>query len=119
MYSLATFDLSRLSCLKSLHPEHRHLITSMQISSQFAKEVMVTIYKGKVEEVLGDHSPAKRLLGLERLHVRDLTWANTRQRDELRFLFDMEGLIITDQLRDRVSRTWSSREPFQWYLERV
>ncbi|OAG14730.1 hypothetical protein CC77DRAFT_1054712 [Alternaria alternata] len=68
MYSLATFDLSRLSCLKSLHPEHRHLITSMQISSQFAKEVMVTIYKGKVEEVLGDHSPAKRLLGLERLH---------------------------------------------------
>ena len=88
MYSLATFDLSsatvdlsRLLCLKSLNPEYRHLITSIQVNGQFAIDALVLVYKGKVEEVLGDYSPAKCLLGLERLHVRDLAWASARQRD--------------------------------------
>jgi hypothetical protein len=107
MYSLATFDLSsrqyevsRLLCLKSLNPEYRHLITSIQVNAQFAQETMALIYGDKVEMVLGDHSPGKCLPGLERLHVRDLAWANARQRDELRYLFDMEGLIITDHTRN-------------------
>ncbi|CAN9209287.1 unnamed protein product [Alternaria alternata] len=88
MYSLATFDLSsatvdlsRLLCLKSLNPEYGHLITSIQVNGQFAIDALVLVYKGKVEEVLGDYSPAKCLLGLERLHVRDLAWASARQRD--------------------------------------
>ncbi|RYO21298.1 hypothetical protein AA0111_g9707 [Alternaria arborescens] len=79
MYSLATFDLSsrqfevsKLLCLKGLNPEYRHLITSIQVNDQFAVDAMDLVYEGKVEEVLGDHSPAKCLLGLEKLHVRDL-----------------------------------------------
>jgi hypothetical protein len=126
MYSLATFDLSsrqhevsRLFCLKSLNPEYRHLITSIQVNAQFAQEAMALIYGGKVEMVLGDHSPAKCLLGLERLHVRDLAWTNARERDELRYLFDMEGLIITDHTRNGYPPRWSPSEPFEWYLERV
>ncbi|CAN9304408.1 unnamed protein product [Alternaria alternata] len=114
MYSLATFDLSgattvhasKLSCLKSLNPEYRHLITSIQADAYFAIDAKFLIDKGKVEEVLGDHSPAKCLLGLERLHVRNLYWANARQRDELRYLFDMEGLIITDMATNGLPR-WS------------
>ncbi|CAN9170711.1 unnamed protein product [Alternaria sp. RS040] len=109
---LATFDLSgattvhasKLSCLKSLNPEYRHLITSIQADAYFAIDAKFLIDKGKVEEVLGDHSPAKCLLGLERLHVRNLYWANARQRDKLRYLFDMEGLIITDNARNGLPR---------------
>ncbi|CAN9265018.1 unnamed protein product [Alternaria alternata] len=126
MYSLATFDLSsrqyevsKLLCLKSLNPEYRHLITSIQVNAQFAQEAMALIYGGKVEMVLGDHSPAKCLLGLERLHVRNLAWTNARERDELRYLFDMEGLIITDHTRNGFPPRWSPSEPFEWYLERV
>ncbi|RYN22683.1 hypothetical protein AA0119_g9953 [Alternaria tenuissima] len=119
MYSLATFDSSGLSCFKSLHPEHRHLITPVQANALFAEEAKDLIYEGKVEEVLGDHSPAKCLLGLERLHVRDLAWADARERDELRPIFDMEGLIIIDRLRDRVPRTWSSWEPIEYSSGKV
>jgi hypothetical protein len=126
MYSLATFDLSsrmyedsRLLCLKSLNPEYRHLITSIQVNAQFVREAMALIYGDNVEMVLGDHSPAKCLPGLERLHVRDLAWANARERDELRYLFDMEGLIITDHTRNGYPPRWSPSKPFEWYLERV
>ncbi|RYN19930.1 hypothetical protein AA0112_g10922 [Alternaria arborescens] len=124
MYSLATFDLSsrqfevsKLLCLKGLNPEYRHLITSIQVNDQFAVNAMDLVYEGKVEEVLGDHSPAKCLLGLEKLHVRDLAWENARQRDELRYLFDMEGLIITDHASRNGSPPRSP--PIAWYLERV
>jgi hypothetical protein len=102
-----------LFCLKGLNPEYHHLIISIQVNAQFAQEAMALIYGGKVDMVLGDHSPAKCLLGLERLHVRDLAWTNARERDELRYLFDMEGLIITDHTRNGYPPRWSPSEPFE------
>ncbi|CAN9275536.1 unnamed protein product [Alternaria alternata] len=107
MYSLATFDLSsatvdlsRLLCLKSLNPEYRHLITSIQVNGQFAIDAMALVYKGKVEEVLGDYSPAKCLLGLERLHFAN----TTAEENKTTAPRDVEAIARDNQLNSPLLR---------------